>query len=65
MKELIISKDELVMMFADEVIKDSDIGWLYNNEIIVNIIALHDKDPKYIYDVTNAQYYKIIPLKTV
>lgn len=65
MKELIISKDELVMMFADEVIKDSDIGWLYNNEIIVNIVALHDKDPKYIYDVTNAQYYKIIPLKTV
>lgn len=65
MKELIVSKDELVMMFADEVIKDSDIGWLYNNETIVNIVALHDKDPKYIYDVTNAQYYKIIPLKTV
>ena len=64
-EELIVSKDELVTMFANNVIKDSNLGWLYNNDLIVNIIALHDKDPKYIYDVTNAEYYKIIPVKTV
>jgi hypothetical protein len=65
MEELIVSKDELVTMFAEEKITDSDIGWLYNNEVIVNIVALHDKDPKYIYDITNAQYYKIVPIKNV
>jgi hypothetical protein len=64
-EELIVSKDELVTMFANDVIKDSNTGWLYNNEFVINIIALHEKDPKYIYDVTNAEYYKIVPIKTV
>jgi len=65
MEELIVSKDELVDMFEDETIKDSDFGWLYMDQFVVNIIALHEKDPKYVYDVTNAEYYKLVPIKTV
>jgi len=63
MEEKIVSKEQLVEMFVSEEIKDSNEGWVYHDDIYVNIIALHEKDPKYIYDVTDAQYYKICPIK--
>ena len=65
MEEIIVSKDELIDMFAKELIKDSNVGWLYEDSMIINIIAIHDKDPKYVYDVTNADYYKIVPVKNL
>ena len=64
MLDLIVSKDELVELFNNEDIKDSNNGWMYKDSIYVNIVALHEKDPKYVYDVTDAQYYKIISIET-
>lgn len=63
MEELIISKEELIEMFISNEIEDSQFGWLYHNLYYVNIIALHDKDPKYVFDVTDAEYYKISPIR--
>jgi len=62
MKEILVSKDELIELFIKEDIRDTLDGWLYKDKILINIIALHDKDPKYIYNVTNAHYYKILPI---
>jgi uncharacterized protein YggL (DUF469 family) len=59
MIDLIISKDELVQMFINETIKDTNNGWLYEDSQYINIAAIHEKDPKYIYDVANAQFYKL------
>lgn len=62
MEEQIVSKDELVEMFSLGVLEDDEIrGWLlYGQEI--QIIALHETDPKYMHDVTNAEYYKLVPV---
>lgn len=62
MEEQIVSKDELVEMFSLGVLEDDEIrGWLlYGQEI--QIIALHETDPKYMHDVTNAEYYKLVPI---
>ena len=62
MEERIVSKDELVEMFSLGVLEDDEYkGWLlYGQEI--QIVALHETDPKYIQDVTNAAYYKLVPL---
>ena len=63
MEEQIVSKDELVEMFSLGVLEDHETrGWLlYEQEI--QIIALHETDPKYMQDVTNADYYKLVPVK--
>ena len=63
MEEQIVSKDELVEMFSLGVLEDHETrGWLlYEQEI--QIIALHETDPKYMQDVTNAEYYKLVPVK--
>ncbi|MBD3841984.1 MAG: hypothetical protein IE909_08885 [Campylobacterales bacterium] len=62
MEEQIVSKDELVEMFSLGVLEDTDHGWLlYGQE--VQIVALHETDPKYLKDVTNANYYKLVPIK--
>ncbi|MEA3554606.1 MAG: hypothetical protein U9R39_09470 [Campylobacterota bacterium] len=62
MEEQIVSKDEIVEMFSLGVLEDNDEGWLlYGQEI--QIIAIHETDPKYIADVTNAEYYKLVPIK--
>ena len=63
MVDLIISKDELIEMFINETIKDTNNGWLYKEERYINIAAIHEKDPKYIYDVTNAEFYKITSIE--
>jgi hypothetical protein len=62
MEEQIVSKDDMVEMFSLGVLEDNKYGWLlYGQEI--QIIALHESDPKYMQDVTNAEYYKLIPIK--
>jgi len=63
MEEQIVSKDELVEMFSLGVLEDDEArGWLlYGQEI--QIVALHENDPKYLQDVTNAEYYKLVPIK--
>ena len=58
MEELVVAKEELVEMFADERIVDSGRGWVMDGTE-VDIIALHDIDPKFLQDVTNAKLYKI------
>jgi hypothetical protein len=65
MGEIVVTKDELINLFVREDIKDTQEGWLYKDEIYVNIIAIHDQDPKYVYNVTNAQYYKIAPINPI
>ncbi|MCK5293037.1 MAG: hypothetical protein KAJ49_00150 [Arcobacteraceae bacterium] len=65
MSELVLSKDELVKLFIKEEIEDTQDGWLYQGNILVNIIAIHDQDPKYVYNVTNAEYYKITPIEQI
>lgn len=60
MEEQIISKEELIQMFEEEKIIDSGRGWLMSDKEI-DIIALHDVDPKFLQDVTNAKFYKLIP----
>ncbi len=58
MEELIISKNELVEKFKSEEIVDSGDGWIMSGKEI-DIIALHEVDPKFLQDVTNAKFYKI------
>ena len=58
MEEFIISKEELIQMFHGEKIIDSGRGWIMDGKEI-EIIALHEIDPKYLQDVTNAKFYKI------
>ncbi len=58
MEEVIVSKEELKEMFDSERIVDSGNGWIMDSNE-VEIIALHDVDPKFLQDVTNAKLYKI------
>jgi hypothetical protein len=60
MEEIILTKDELVEMFEKQTLKDTNKGWLLEDKV-VEIIALHEVEPKYLQDITNAKYYKIIP----
>jgi hypothetical protein len=62
MDEITLSKSDLIRLFISEDIKDTQDGWLYQNKFLISIVALHSKDPKYIYDVTDAEYYKLIPI---
>lgn len=59
MEELIISKEELVQMFEEDKIIDTGRGWFKDGKQ-VEIIALHEIEPKYLQDVANAKFYKII-----
>lgn len=59
MQELIIPKEELIEMFENQKIEDTDRGWLMDGKVI-DIIALHDVDPKFLQDVSNAKFYKLI-----
>jgi len=62
MEEQIVSKDEIVEMFSLGVLEDNEQGWLLYGQK-VQIIALHEQDPKYVQDVTDANFYKIVPLQ--
>lgn len=59
MEELVLTKEELIQMFEEQKIIDSGKGWIMG-EKEVELIALHDVDPKFLQDVTNAKFYKII-----
>ena len=59
MEELIISKEELVQFFETQKIVDTGKVWLMDGKAI-EIIALHDIEPKFLQDVSNAKFYKLI-----
>lgn len=59
MEELIVSKEELVQMFEKQELVDTGKSWLMDGKEI-DIIALHDVDPKFLQDITNAKFYKLI-----
>lgn len=61
-EEKIISKEELIQLFEEEKLLDTGKGWIMDN-VEVEIIALHEVDPKFLQDVTNAKFYKIKPKK--
>lgn len=46
-------------MFESHVIEDTGRAWLMDKKVI-DIIALHDVEPKFLQDVTNAKFYKLI-----
>ncbi len=58
-EEKIVSKEELIQMFDEHEILDSGRGWMLGDKEI-DIIALHEVDPKFLQDVTNAKFYKLI-----
>ena len=60
--ELIVSKDEIMKMFSSGVLEDNKNGWLFNKRK-VQIIAIHESETKYIANVANAEFYKLIPIK--
>lgn len=59
MKEQIVSKEELIQLFENRIIEDTGRGWLKDGKAI-DIIVLHDIEPKFLQDVTNAKFYKLI-----
>ena len=59
MEELIISKEELVQFFENQKIVDTGRNWLMEGKV-VEIIALNDIEPKFVQDVSNAKFYKLI-----
>lgn len=58
MEELIISKEELAKLFDEGLIEDTGKGWLIDG-FPIQIIALHDIEPKFLQDIANANFYKI------
>ena len=58
MEELIISKEDLIEMFENNEIRDTGKAWVKDDKEI-EIIALHDIEPKFLQDVSNAKFYKI------
>jgi len=59
MEELIVSKEELIQMFESDKLVDSGKAWIMDDKE-VDIIALHDVDPKFLQDITNSKFYKLI-----
>ncbi len=59
MEERILSKEELIELFEENKMIDTGKVWLLDNKE-VEIIALHEVDPKFLQDVANAKFYKII-----
>ena len=59
MEEQIVSKEELIQLFENQIIEDTGRGWLKDGKV-VDMIALHDIEPKFLQDVTNAKFYKLI-----
>ena len=59
MEEQIVSKEELIQLFENQIIEDTGRGWLKEGKVI-DIIALHEIEPKFLQDVANAKFYKLI-----
>ena len=65
MEELIVSKEELIYLFQSKTLEDTGKGWLLEGEFFVDIIALHEVEPKFLSDISNAKFYKIVLKKKV
>ncbi|MDD2291573.1 MAG: hypothetical protein PHV52_04785 [Aliarcobacter sp.] len=59
MEELLVTREELIQLFENQIIEDSGRGWIMEGKV-VDIVALHDIEPKFLQDVTNAKFYKLI-----
>ena len=59
MEELIVSKEELIQLFENHIIEDTGRAWLMEKKVI-DIIALHEIEPKFLQDLANAKFYKLI-----
>lgn len=59
MEEIIVSRDELIELFSSEKIVDTGKGW-YMEDGFVDIVALHEIEPKFLQDIANAKFYKLI-----
>ena len=59
LEEETVLKEDLIKMFDEQKIIDSGRGWMMDGKEI-EIIALHEVDPKFLQDVTNAKFYKLI-----
>jgi len=46
-------------MFESDKLVDSGKAWIMDDKE-VDIIALHDVDPKFLQDITNSKFYKLI-----
>jgi len=57
-KEFTVSKEELTSLFKEKKLQDRNNGWFYEDKE-VDIIALHNKETKYISNIFNADYYRI------
>jgi len=60
MDEVVVSKNELLEFFNQDKIVDTKDGWVFG-DYIVDIVAIHSIEPKYLQDITNAKLYKIVP----
>lgn len=59
MEEMIVPKQELIKMFEEHKVEDTGHGWIMDGKV-VEIIALHEVEPKFLQDITNAKFYKLI-----
>ncbi|XPV70283.1 MAG: hypothetical protein ACNI25_06830 [Halarcobacter sp.] len=59
MEEKIVSKEELIEMFENQEVLDTGKAWKMGDKEI-EIVALHEVDPKFLQDITNAKFYKLI-----
>ncbi|TLS72155.1 hypothetical protein FE243_08285 [Aliarcobacter thereius] len=62
MEEFILSKKELIKLFEEGTLKDKEKIWLYEDKE-VKIVALHKVEPRFLQDLTNAEYFKIVFVK--
>ena len=62
MQEIIVSKEELIELFEKEKIIDTGKGW-YMEDSFIDIIALHEIEPKFLQDLANEKLYKRIKKK--
>ena len=60
--EEIVSRTQLLELFMEDKIIDTRYGWIYDGWI-VEIVALHEIEPKYLENLTNAKFYKIKQIK--
>jgi hypothetical protein len=59
MKEIIVTKNQLIEMFKNEELRDGNNGWVLHG-IKIEIIAIHELNPKYVQNITDAKYYKLV-----
>lgn len=57
-EEVIISKEDLALLFEKKRMLDTEYGW-YLDGSEVEIIALHNVEPKFLQDIANAKLYKL------